>query len=63
MSGAPTAFDRALAVLGIKEPFVRIAIADLMRDVELGDGLPAPGSPDEERLIEIGALVSKELGL
>jgi len=52
------AHEKALDLLGIRDPFTRIVVADLLRDMKPGSGMPAPGSPEEARLAELGRLVA-----
>jgi hypothetical protein len=48
--------DQALRIMGLDE-FQRIAVVDLSRDIDLSAGMPAPGSEEERRLIELGRFV------
>jgi hypothetical protein len=56
------AMDQAISVMGIKDPFAKIVVASLMRDLEqYGDKMPAPGSEHERKVMELGAIVWKEI--
>jgi hypothetical protein len=52
------ALDQAFALFGLDE-FQRIAAADILRDLEGESWPPAPDSKHEQKLMELGALVSE----
>lgn len=56
------AMEQTLTIMGIKSPFARIAVTDLMRDLEQYKGaMPAPGSEHERKLMELGAIAFEEI--
>ena len=54
------AMDQALTAMGIRDPFAKIAIANLMKDLE--ENKEKRGPEYDQILMRIGALASKELG-
>ena len=56
------AMDQTLSLMGIKDPFAKIVVSDLMRDLEqYGNKMPAPGSEHERKVMELGAIVWEEI--
>ncbi len=53
------AFDLMANILNLDE-FQRIAVHDLILDV--GAEIPKPGSIEERKMIELGAIVSENIG-
>jgi hypothetical protein len=56
------AMEQMLTLMGIRDPFARIAVTDLMRDLDkYGNKMPEPGSEHEKKLMELGAIAWSEI--
>jgi hypothetical protein len=58
---AGEARERAYDVFGF-DAYTRIAVENISGDLKDFRGMPAPGSPEEAKLIELGAVVSQFFG-